>query len=80
MLVHLSLLTFAGLVCVNGAPTVQLGNATLVGFAIPSFGQDFFGGSACKSSPSRNPANRPLKEFLSRNRLLEVSAFNLRYC
>ncbi|KAJ7101636.1 esterase 1 [Mycena epipterygia] len=44
MLVHLSLLTFAGLVCVNGAPTVQLGNATLVGLAIPSFGQDFFGG------------------------------------
>ncbi|KAJ7759734.1 extracellular triacylglycerol lipase precursor [Mycena maculata] len=44
MLVHLSLLTFAGLVCVNGAPTVHLGNATLVGLAIPSFGQDFFGG------------------------------------
>lgn len=45
MLVLLSLLSSAGLACVNAA-SIQLGRTTLVGRDITPFQQEFFGGSA----------------------------------
>ncbi|KAJ7754372.1 extracellular triacylglycerol lipase precursor [Mycena maculata] len=45
MLILLSLLTsLVRLVCINASPTIQLGNTTLVGLAIPTFQQDLFAG------------------------------------
>jgi hypothetical protein len=52
MLLLLSFLPLAvPFFCVNASPTIQLGKTTLVGLEIPTFQQEFFGGSSVFSVP-----------------------------
>ncbi|KAJ6546249.1 extracellular triacylglycerol lipase precursor [Mycena vulgaris] len=77
MLAFIHLATFlAPLLCVGAAPTVRLGNATLVGRDLPLLQQAFFGGIPYAEPPVGDLRLRPpvLKTYLP-DRIFSATAF-----
>ncbi|KAJ7766330.1 extracellular triacylglycerol lipase precursor [Mycena maculata] len=57
MLLLLSFLTL--FVCINGSPTIELGETTLMGLDIPTFQQEFFGGIPFAEPPLESLRLKP---------------------